>query len=115
MKPFMNAIFDAVTLCLKVFEPIIELTAKTLLNSLRLAMPNHIELPGTPFSLSLSFPDVPKLLADITVFPVDGTIYLTEVGYNPKERQVSPTPYVDDSNNNNIQIFLNEYVLNTLF
>jgi len=88
---------------------------KSALNNFKGQVPNHVDIPNSPFAVSLSFPNIPKLTQEEAFFPVDGTIYLKNVGYNPKERTVSPMPLIDETNQNNIQVFINEYMFNTMF
>jgi hypothetical protein len=57
--------------------------AVIIMNIFRVAFPSHLPIPGTPFSVSLSFPNVPIFSEEKAVFPLDGTMFLTKEGYTP--------------------------------
>ena len=83
------------------------------MNIFRIAFPSQIAFPGTPFSLSLSFPNVPLFSEEKAVFPIDGTIFLTSEGYSPLQKQITPMPNFNPNSPSNVQIFYNEYVSNS--
>lgn len=117
MTPIVNFIFDfqVINDQFKKLEGVISETAKSAINEVKKQIPNHIDIPYSPFAFSLSFPDVPSIGIEKSYLPVDGTIYLQKQGYNPQQRTVPATPKEDLTNSNNVQVFLNEYVINTLF
>lgn len=84
MKPFVNLIFEIINGQFKVFEGVIADAAKGALNNFKNLIPNHVDIPDSPFAVSLSFPDTPRLGQEKSFLPIDGTIYLKNVGYNPQ-------------------------------
>ena len=111
----MSCVVDIVLVTFQVFEPIIENTIRLFLNIWRAQiLPPYLEIPYTPLSLSLSLPDVPQL-GERVILPIDGTIFVTEDGYNPHEDVATDMPAFDDTDSNNIQVFFNEYCTNTFF
>jgi hypothetical protein len=115
LAPIGNLILDSCTAAYELFETQIDDLVVKILNSHREDFPNHIDIPGYPLSMSLSFPDVPRLFPDRVELPLDGTIFLTEEGYHPTEDEAPPMPSFNADNANNIQVFFNQHVMKTTF
>ena len=106
-------ILDTLLVFFTVFQGLVEAIAIVIMNIFRIAFPSELHLPGTPFSLSLSFPNVPIFSEEKAVFPIDGTIFLTSEGYKPNPQIVTPMPNFNPNSPSNVQIFYNEYVTNS--
>lgn len=115
LTPVGNLILDHCTAAYHLFESEIDELIREILNSHRAKIPDGIEIPGYPISMSLSFPDVPHLYPERIEVPFDGTIFLTSEGYHPASDPAPPMPAYNADNPNNIQVFLNQHVLKTTF
>lgn len=108
-----NVIVESATFVFHEFEGIFDKIVVKVLDKWRVSIPDSIVIPGTKFSASLSFPNVPRLKADRIELPLDGTIYVTEQGYTPTTREITEMPSFHTEDPNNIQIFLHQYTANT--
>lgn len=115
LTPIGNLILNSCTAAYQLFEREIDNLIMEILNSHREDIPNHIDIVGYPVSMSLSFPNVPRLFPDRVEVPFDGTIFLTSEGYHPQDDPAPAMPSYNPENQNNIQVFLNQHVLKTTF
>jgi hypothetical protein len=115
LTPIGNLILDSCTAAYSLFESQIDGLILEILNSHRADIPDHIDFPAYPISMSLSFPNVPRLYQDRVEVPFDGTIYLTSEGYHPQDDPAPDMPAFNPDNQNNVQVFLNQHVLKTTF
>ncbi len=115
MRPFVNLILEVINGQFKTFENIIIEAAEKSLDVFKNIIPSSIDIPNTPFAVSLSVPELPKFQQEKTHIFMDGTIYLKSAGYNPQQRVVPALPSDDPNNDNNVQLFISEFVLNNFF
>lgn len=108
-----NNIIKACTFIFNELSGILDTIIVKVVDKYKYAVPDTIEIPGTKFSASLSFPNVPGLKADRIELPIDGTIFITSEGYDPKKDDKSLIPAYNRDDNNNLQVHLHEYVINT--
>lgn len=108
-----NAFVETFEFVYHEFEQTLDGLVVKLLDKYRVSIPDAIVIPNTPFSASVSFPNVPQLKDDRIEVPFDGTVFLTAEGYHPSATNKSEIPSYDSDDQNNIQVFLHEYVLNT--
>lgn len=106
-------ILDTILFSSYIFSPIFNLIIKAGLNMMRAEIPDELQIPNTDFSLSLSFPDVPRFYEDHQIMPLDGSLYVTEFGYDPLNDPAVPMPCDDESEKSNVITFFNEYVPNS--
>lgn len=59
MRPFLNMIFKVLNGQFKSFETIIAAEAKKALENCKGLIPNHVDIPNSPFAVSLSVPQLP--------------------------------------------------------
>lgn len=115
LKPIANLILDSCSAAYHAFEKEIDGLIVKILDEHRADIPDHMEIPGYPFSVSLSFPDVPQLYSDRVEVPFDGTVYVTSEGYDPEDDPAPAMPSYNPDNKNNIQVFLNQHMLKASF
>lgn len=115
LKPLFNAVIHSCVAAFDMFEDLIDKIIVLGLNHFRERIPDSEEIPGSPFSVSLSFPDVPQLYDDRIELPFDGTIYVTQEGYHPQKDPAPPMPSYNKDNPNNVQVFLNQHMLKASF
>lgn len=72
MKPFANLIFEIINGQFRVFEGVIADAAKTAINTFKNFIPNHIDIPDSPFAISLSVPEIPKFGQEKSFIFMDG-------------------------------------------
>lgn len=113
LAPIGNLILDSCTAAYRLFEQQIDGLIVEILNKNKEQIPNHIDIPNTGMTMSLSFPNVPRLSHDQIRVPFDGTIFLTSEGYHPSADPAPEMPDYNPDNPNNIQVFLSQHVLKT--
>jgi hypothetical protein len=113
LTPVTNAILSSVLFVFNELEVIFDTIIVKALDKWRVSIPDSIVVPGSEFSASLSFPNIPIFKADHVELPLDGTIFFTEQGYTPTSRNVSAMPSFNAADPNNVQLFVHQYVINT--
>jgi hypothetical protein len=108
-----NVIVESATFMYKTFEKSLDNIIVKVLDKFRVNIPDAVAVPNTPFSVSLSFPNVPQMKADRIELPFDGSVFVTETGYSPVSSEKSAMPAFNPEDPNNIQVFFHEYVANT--
>lgn len=76
LKPFANLIFSIINGQFKTFEGVIANAAKGAINQFKNLIPNHVDIPNSPFAMSLSVPEIPKFGQEKSFIFMDGSIYL---------------------------------------
>ena len=112
---FTQTIVDVILATFGVLGGLYEAIIVIIINVFKVGIPSHLEIPFTPFSVSLSLPQSPILSEEKAVIALDGTVYLTKDGYNPRENSLKAMPNYNPENPNNVQLFYNEYVINSFF
>lgn len=113
MDPIANAVVHHCQGAIDSFKNSLVGKVTDILNQHSKDIPDQMEIPTTSLSASLSFPNVPKLYKDRVEFPFDGTIFVTEEGYDPRKDHANKMPSYDPDDKNNIQFFINQHVLKT--
>ena len=113
LKPLVNVILEGCTFVFNEFSGILDTVIVKVVDRFKYKVPSSVEIPNTPFSISVSFPDVPHFDADRIEVPIDGTLYITSDGYKPHTDDKSLIPAYDPEDQNNLQVHLHEYVMNT--
>jgi len=108
-----NLFVESTTFIYHEFEKTFDSLVVKALDHWRVTIPDAIQIPSTQFSLSVSFPDVPHMKADRIELPFDGTVFSTAEGYNPSTRELEAIPTFNPDDENNIQVFLHQYLINT--
>lgn len=108
-----NAILEACTFIFNEFHGILDKVIVKVVDTWKVNIPDSVEIPNTHFNVSVSFPSVPKMYADRIEVPIDGTVFYQDTGYDPHKDDKSLIPSYNQSDNNNLQIHLHEYVINT--
>ena len=109
-----NNIIKACTFVFNEFRGILDKVIVKVVDRYRVAIPDTVIIPNTDnkFSASLSFPNILKFKADRIEVPVDGTLFITSEGYDPRKDDKSLIPAYNMDDKNNLQVHLHEYVLN---
>lgn len=114
-KLLFNAVSKIIVGVYEEFRGEIDAKIVEALNQYRVILPEHLEIPTTPLSLSTSFPDLPHFYPDRIEVPFDGTLFVSAEGYNITDRTIPKRiPTYDTRDKNNVQSFLSEYVLNSV-
>lgn len=113
LKLLINTVLEVFTFVFDEFSGVLDKIVIKVIDTYKVKIPDSVAIQGTPFSVSLSFPDIIHFRADRIEVPVDGTLYVTQDGYNPSADSKTPIPYFEPSDPNNLQLHLHEYVINT--
>lgn len=110
-----NNIIKACEFIFDEFRGILDTVIVKVVDRYRVAIPDSIVIPQTDskYSASLSFPNVLRLKADRIEVPIDGTLFLTADGYDPRKDDKSLIPAYNLDDKNNLQVHIHEYVINT--
>lgn len=114
-KLILQEFIDFIKGVYSLLETTLETEIKFVIDMAAALIPSSIEIPNTPLSVSLSFPNKAKCKADHIEIPIDGTVFVTKDGYSPDQRQLDPIPVFERDDDNMFQVFLSEYLINTAF
>lgn len=113
LEEMANTIIKACEFVFKAFETILDKVIVDVLDHFRAKIPTSVAIPNSLFSVSVSFPNIPHMMADRIEVPIDGTLFVTSEGYNPHQVDKTFVPAFDPEDTNNLQLHLHEYVIDT--
>lgn len=77
-------------------------------------IPHDVAISNTNLSDSLSLSNPPTMYDDRMEFDLDGSIFVTKDGFHVHSKEPKEMAHYDKDNKNNVQVFINPFVVDTI-